>query len=249
MRIGASRLSLIAEREVVMSEVCNTIAALDANAVEEKASLGWTVSIAIHAALSNCYKAVETVEINGGAIGAEAVYLHAAVSKLETAAQALRRMREILTEGSLSDEAIAWFKALDYDRLYMVGTRRGQIPAVVEQWNRLVELKIKSNFDHLAVADRLIDDVEHLRRKTESVVGVLSQGTSGAPLTVEQAEQICCLQTELVQFSTFTQMVGYLNAVEPLDMSWCRNVELAEYPHVDLAGLGKRNGGARFLVQ
>jgi hypothetical protein len=220
-----------------MSEVCNAILALDDKALEEKSSLGWSVSIAVHAALSNCYKAIETLEINRAATGAEIVYLRAATSKLETAAEALRRMREILAEGSLSEAAIAWLKALDYDRLYVAGTKRGQIPAVIEQWNRLVELK--RPLDHLAVANCLISDVEDLRREIHSLIDILLSGTPGAPLSAEQAERVPAIQTALVQFSTFAQMVSYLNAVEPMDPRWCRDV--------DMADLKKRDHGTRVL--
>lgn len=82
-----------------MTVNCNRIVALDDKTMQEKSSLGRSVSIAIHTVLSNCYKAIETLETSHAATGAEVVYLRAATSKLETAAQALRGMREILEMG------------------------------------------------------------------------------------------------------------------------------------------------------
>lgn len=221
-----------------MSQVCNTILALDEKSLEEKSSLGSSVSIALHSVLSSCYKAFETLETNRATTGAEAVYLRAATSKLETAAQALRRMREILAGGRLSEAAIAWLKALDYDRLYEAGTKRGKIPAVIEQWNRLVELN--RPLDHLAVVNCLISDVEDLRREIHSAIDILP-GTPGTPLSTEQLERLPIIQSALVQFSIFAQMVGYLNAVEPMDTRWCR--------YVDMTEIEKMDHGTRVVVQ
>jgi len=198
-----------------MSVNCNRRVVFDSETMEEKSSLGQSVSITVHAALSNCYKAIETLEMSRAATGAEAVYLRAATSKLEATAQALHRMREILAKGRPSEATIAWLEALDYDRLYVAGTKRGLIPAASEQWNRLVELMRSP--DHLTVTSCLIADVEDLRREIHSMIDALLSGT---PLT---AERLLTVQTALVQFSTFAQMVSYLNAVEPMDMTWCRH--------------------------
>jgi len=206
---------------------CNKIIAFDEKTMQEKSSLGRSVSIAIHTALSNCYKAIETLEMSRAATGAEVVYLRAATSKLETAAQALRGMREILERGKPSEASIAWLKALDYDRLYETGTKRGLIPAFVEEWNRLVELM--RSLDHLAVTNCLIADVENLQKEIHSMVDTVLLGTSDARLNTEQSERLPILQTALVQFSTFAQMVSYLNAIEPMDTTWCRHVEKADF--------------------
>jgi len=192
----------------------------------------------VHAALSNCYKAIETLEMNRTATGAEAVYFRAAASKLESAAQALRGMREILATGRPSDATVAWLKALDYDRLYAAGTKRGLIPTVVEQWNRLVELM--RSLDHLAVTDRLIADVEDLGREIHFIVDSLLVATPGALLTAEQVERLLTVQTALVQFSIFAQMASYLNAVQPMDATWCRGV--------DVADLARRNDGTELRL-
>ena len=124
-----------------MSEVCNKILPLDITELEEKSALGLSVSIALHASLSNCFKAIEILETNRTATGAEAVYFRAAISKLETAEQALRKIHEILARASLPEAAVAWLKALDYDRLYAAGTKRGQIPRSVNSGTALWSLK------------------------------------------------------------------------------------------------------------
>jgi hypothetical protein len=206
---------------------------LGADALEEKYSLGHSVSIAVHAALSNCYKAFETLGMSHAVTGAEIVYFRAATDKLEVAVQALRRQREILATGRLSEAALAWLKALDYDRLYVAGTERGRIPAVVEQWNRLV--KLMRSPDHLTVTNCLIADVESLRREIHSIIDILLSGTPGAPLNAEPAELLSTLQTALVQFLVFAQMVNYVDhgIGEPLDTTWCLHVEGAGVMRVD----------------
>jgi len=211
-----------------MSVNCNTVVAFDPNTLEAKSSLGRSASIAVHAALGDCYKAIETVELSRATTGAEVVYLRAATSKLGTAAEALRGMREILSRGRPSEAVVAWVEALDYDRLYEAGTKRRLIPTGVEQWNRLAELM--RSLDHLAVTECLIGDVEYLRREIHATVDSLLSGSQGTPLTAEQAERLLTIQTALVQFSVFAQMVAYLNAVEPMDKRWCRtgNGQLGE---------------------
>jgi hypothetical protein len=212
-----------------MSVNCNSrVVQFDKNTLEAKYSLGLSASIDAHAALSDCYKGIEALETNREATGAEVVYFRAAISKFETVVQALRRMREILATGMPSDEFVAWIEALDYDRLYKAGTKRGLIPTGIEQWNRLVELM--KSLDHLAVTDCLIADVEELRKKIDSMVDTLLSGEPAVPRT-EQAERLVNIQTALVQFSTFSQMVAYLNAVEPTDDP--------VYQHVDMADLAK----------
>jgi hypothetical protein len=192
---------------------------LDVKTLEEKSSLGRSVSIAIHDALSNCYKAIETLEMSRAATGAEAVYLRAATNKLQTAKQALGGMREILDKGKVSEAGISWLKALNYDRLYETGTKRGLIPAFVEEWDRLV--KLMRSLDHLAVTNCLIADVENLQNEILSLIDILLPGTPDTHLKPEQSERLPVLQTALVKFSAFAQMVSYLNAVEPMDPTWC----------------------------
>jgi hypothetical protein len=209
-----------------MAQNCNRIIPFDEDTLQQKSALGLSVSVALHAALSNCYKAIEVLETSRAASGAEAVYLRAATVKLETAAQALRGMRDILAKGRLSEAAVAWLKALDYDRLYMVGTKKGLIPAVSEEWNRLVELI--GSLDHLSVTNCLIADVEKLRRDVSVMINDLASGTSGAPLSVKQVERLATIQTALVQLAVFAQMVSYVNAIEPMDATWCRGVDVAD---------------------
>src|SRR4051812_20765920 len=112
-----------------MAQNCNAIIPFEPNTLEAKAALGRSASIALHAALSDCFKAIETLETRQASTGAEVVYLRAATGQLETTVQALRGMREILETGSLSSEASAWLERLDYDRLYESGTSRRLIPA------------------------------------------------------------------------------------------------------------------------
>jgi hypothetical protein len=217
-----------------MSVNCNTIVEdyvdvvikFDENVIKTKSSLGRSASIAIHAALSDCYKAMETLESSTSVTGGEAVYLRAAINKLETAAQALRGMREILARGRPSDAVISWLNALDYDRLYEVGRKRGVIPADIEQWSRLTQLMRSP--DHLLVTDTLIADVKDLEREINDMIDSLLSGRTGAPMTAEQSERLLKVRTGLVQFSTFGQMVSYLNAVKPMDKSWCRHMETAD---------------------
>jgi hypothetical protein len=209
-----------------MSQNCNRVIAFDPETLDRKSSLGRSASSAVHAALSDCYRAVEDLETRQAATGAEVVYLRAAAGKFEAAAQALRGMRDILVTGTLSDAAVAWFEALDYSRLYEAGVQQRLIPASLEQWSRLVAL-VRS-LDHLAVTDRLIADVGDLRREIDSLISFLLSGAPGAPLTAEHTQRLLRIQTALVQFSTFAQMVAYLNAVEPLDQTWCRHVDTAE---------------------
>jgi hypothetical protein len=209
-----------------MATNCNKIVQFDNNTLEAKSSLGRSASIAVHAALSDCYKAIETLEMSRSATGAEIVYLRAATNKFETAAQALRGMREILARGRPSEAFFVWREALDYDRLYEAGRKRGLIPANIEQWNRLLELM--RSLDHLIITDCLIADVGDLQRKIHSMVETLLSAPLGTPLSTEQAERILTIQTALVQFSTFAQMVAYLNAVEPMDQTWCRHADMAD---------------------
>jgi len=203
-----------------MSVNCNRLVDFDDDTLELKSSLGRSVSIAVHAAMSDCYKAIESLEVRRAATGTEVVYLRAATGKLDSAAEALRGMRQILTKGRPSETFFAWRENLDYERLYNTAVKRGRIPAAAEQWNRLVTLI--SSRDHLTVTDCLIEDVENLRRDIDSVVETLLSSPSGVRLPAEQVEQVLTVQTALLQFSTFAQMVAYLNAIEPLDGTWSR---------------------------
>jgi len=202
-----------------MAVNCNKRVIFDPDTMEAKSSLGRSASVAAHAALSDCYKGIEILESNRAATGAEGVYFHAASRKFEAAAQALRGMREILTGGEPTAEVVAWLEALDYDRLYEAGKKRGLIPPIVEEWSRLVEA-MRSQ-DHLAATDCLISDIEVLREKIHSLAHALSS-SSGGPLTAEQIEHLRTIQTALVQFAAFAQMAAYLNALEPTDRTWCR---------------------------
>ena len=84
-------------------------------------------------------------------------------------------------------------------------------------------MELKKPLDHLAVAKCLISDVEGLRRKIHSLVdNLLSGNIPDVPLSFDQADHISTIQTALLQFSAFAQMVSYFNAIEPLDSSWCR---------------------------
>lgn len=194
--------------------------------IETKSSLGRTASIAIHAARSNCYKALETLEMSPTVNGSEVVYLRAATSKLNTAAKAIRGMRDILARGKTTDEFRAWLETLDYDRLYKVGTEKNLIPTGIEQWKRLVEL-MKSPND-LAATESLITDLEKLQKEIDLIVNTLISNTSDSSLTAKQVEHILIIQTTLIQFSIFAQMVAYLNAVEPMDKTWCHNIDTPE---------------------
>lgn len=209
-----------------MAVNCNTIVPLDAHMLDKKAALGRSVSVAVHAALSNCYRAIEALEVSCTRTGAEVVYLQTAITKLDAAAQALCGMREILATGKPSEENIEWLQSLDFDRLYDTGSKKGLIPPFVEQWNRLVGL-VKSS-DHLSVTDCLIADVEALKKKIHSVINIDLSGTPDASVRETNLENLAMLQTALVEFSSFAQMVNYLNALQPLDARWCRALEQPE---------------------
>jgi len=197
-----------------MSANCNKTVILDDRTLEEKSSFGRAVSISIHAALNNCYKGIETLEAGRTATGAETVYFHAAKNKLQAARQGLGAMLDILRTTRLTEASAAWLGVLDYDRLYEVGTKKGLIPAFGEQWRRLVGLM--KSLDHLAVTNCLIADVEDLQRKIDSVMNTELPASTDS----HGGERIPVLQSALVQFSAFAQMVSYLNAVEPLDPMW-----------------------------
>jgi hypothetical protein len=124
-------------------------------------------------------------------------------------------MLDILRTTKLTEASAAWLGVLDYDRLYEVGTKKGLIPAFGEQWRRLVELM--KSLDHLAVAN--IADVEDLQRKIDSIMNTELSHSSDS----RAGERIPVLQSALVQFSAFAQMVSYLNALEPLDPMWRQN--------------------------
>lgn len=202
-----------------MSVNCNRIAQLHQSQLEEKSALGRRASMAVHGALSHCYRAIETLEASGAATGAEGVYLTAATSKLDTAADALRGMRDILLTGKPSEAGFAWLDALDYDRLYEVGRKRNLIPAGTEQWACFVKL-MKSR-DHLAVTSYLITAVEGLQKEIQATFDSLARGR-GAPISEEQVERVWALQAALIEFSVFAQMVAYVNVIEPMDRTWCR---------------------------
>lgn len=90
-------------------------------------------------------------------------------------------------------------------------------------------MELMRSLDHLAVTNRLIADVENLQEEIHCVIETVLSGTSDACLNTEQLERLPNLQTALVQFSTFAQMVSYLNAIEPIDTTWCRHVEKADF--------------------
>lgn len=209
-----------------MSVNCNKIVQFDDDTLEAKSSLGRSASAAVHAALSDCYKAIETLEANRSATGAETVYLQSARTKLETAAEALRGMREILSKGEPSKAVIAWLGVLDYDRLYEAGTKRSLIPSSTEQWNRLTTLM--RTLDHLAVTNCLIADVEEVQRRIDFVVDDVRSASDSELFTPGKTERVLALETALHSFSIFAQMVAYVNAIEPMDKTWTRQVDIGD---------------------
>jgi hypothetical protein len=219
-----------------MAVNCNKVASVlqafdqsapfDDDTIEAKSSFGRSASMSVNSALSDCYKAIETLEMSRATIGAEVVYLRAAINKLETAERALRGMREILARGRTTDAFDTWVETLDYDRLYEAGTKRGLIPAGIEQWKRLVELMRSP--DHLAATDGPLIDVEELQREIYSLVDALISNTPGAPLTAEHTERVLIVQTALIKFSIFAQLAAYLNAVEPMDKTWSKRIDMAD---------------------
>jgi hypothetical protein len=195
-----------------MSVNCNKLIPFDSDTLEAKASLGRAVSVALNAALRHSCKAIEIMESSRAATGAEVVYLRASGSKLDTAVHGLHGMKEILVGGRLSEASVAWLKALDYNRLYSVGTEKGLIPRVIEQWSRLVALM--ESPDHLSVTDRLVADVEAVKRDIDAVIASSESG---------RADRLVKIQSAMIQLVAFAQMVSYLNNIEPMDPSWCRS--------------------------
>jgi len=214
-----------------MSQNCNTIIDFDTHTLEKKRSLGRSASIAIHSALSTAYKAIETLETRQASTGAEVVYLRAALGKLQAAAQAVRGMREILVTGELSSTASEWLSALDYDRMFHSGVADRRIPASREQWDRLVGMTTSLN--HLAVTDCLLADLSDLEGELGSSIHSLLSGTPGDALSSEQIQHLFAIQSALLQFATFAQMVAYMNAIEPLDEFWIRRVDTLSFASAD----------------
>jgi hypothetical protein len=200
-----------------VSQVCNTIASLDQNTMEEKSALARSVSIAMLGALSDCYKAIENLQTPHAA-KSEVVYLQSAVAKLETGEKALCKIRDILASVRPSDEAITWLKELDFDRLYQDGLQRGLIPSSTEQWNRLVQINQTQNY--LGVAKTLIADFNSVKTQIESLIKTLGSVDTASLLKREDAHSMLCMQTALAEFTAFGQMVAYVNAIEPLKDEW-----------------------------
>lgn len=200
-----------------MTQVCNTIALLDSNTIEEKTALGRSVSIAMLGALSDCYKAIENLQTKHVATS-EVVYLQSAVAKLETGEKALCKIRDIMASVRPSDEAITWLKELDFDRLYQNGIQRGLIPSSIEQWHRLVQINQTQNY--LGVVEALITDFNSVRIQIESLIKTLSSVDTASRLKRDDAHSVLCVQTALTEFTAFGQMVAYVNAIEPLKDEW-----------------------------
>ncbi|MCA9863263.1 MAG: hypothetical protein KC432_09590 [Thermomicrobiales bacterium] len=206
-----------------MAQNCNKIVAFDTNTLQRKSSLGRSASVAIHAALSATYRGVEALETRQAFTGSEVVYFSAALGKLREASRALQGMRDILVTGELSDEAAHWLKAFDYERLYQTGIAERRIPASHEQWSRMVSLTTSLN--HLAVTDALLSDLADIEALIASAASSLQVGSA---LTPEQVRDLLAIQSSLLQFVAFAQMVAYMNVIEPLDPRWVRRSEVRD---------------------
>lgn len=200
-----------------MSQVCNRIASLDPNTLEEKSALGRSVSIAMLGALSDCYKAIENLQARHMTTF-EVVYLQSAVVKLETGEKALCMIRDIMASVRPSDEAITWLKELDFDRLYQEGCQRGLIPASIEQWNRLVQINQTENY--LGVIEALIADFNRVRTQIESLIKTPGSADTASPLERDEGYSVLRMQTVLAEFTVFGHMVAYVNGIEPLKDEW-----------------------------
>jgi len=186
--------------------------------LEAKSALGRSVSADVLGALSDCYKAIEHLQTEQAA-KFEVVYLRSATAKLKTAEKALRKMRDILASVPPSEEAIAWLKELDYDRLYQDGIHRGLIPSSIDQWNRLAEINRTQNY--LGVAEVLIDDANSVLTQIDSLIETLASADTATVFERDSVVQgMLCLQSALAEFAAFGQMVAYVNALEPLTDEW-----------------------------
>jgi len=171
-------------------------------------------------AVSELYKASEMLQAKRPAKLVIA-YLRYADVKLDTALFALQRTKDILGSVAPREDALRWLHDLDFDRLYREGIAQGNIPTAVEQWRRLSELNMAQGY--LGVVDALILDVRTIRGNLNSIIERLEISDQSAP--EDFGLDIVRMHSALANFTTFAQMVAYLNILTPLDPAWVRVTE------------------------
>jgi len=190
---------------------------LSPGALETKALLARSASIALSGALSDCYKAIEFA--HGDIETPTEVYLGSADEKLESAMRALSEVDTMIRTAPVIAEALAWTQQLDFDRLYIDGVRDGLIPAHPVQWSRLVDINTSGKV--LSISKVLLEDLSQIRSRIGEVLDLTINDTSrrnraGIPFAV------LGLQSVLLDAAAFAQMVAYVNTLEPLDAQWLK---------------------------
>jgi hypothetical protein len=198
-----------------MAVNCNKVTDLTDQQLEAKKSLAGTANSAVLDAMSDCYKAAQITQASS-ALGAGQVYLRAASVKFSTAGAALTRNLKILRSVEPDGAILHWLKLLDYDALYESGLAGGFFPDNPKQWTRLIEINQQGGY--LRATESLIEDVAALGRAVDSLSDdpswhVTDRGASGG---------LARLLSGLADFTTFAQMVAFLNALEPLDARWIK---------------------------
>jgi len=161
--------------------------------------------------LSDWFKGAQVTE-DSLQSGSASVYMIAAASKLQCAAEAVSEMHRMLQRVPLSEDACRWLEDLDFDRLYTKGTTDGAIPSHDGQWGRLATL-LRAG-DVTLVTGAVLADLNHI---TDLVDSAAEAGSIAQNLRAQSALQ---------DFAVFSQMVAFVNQVEPLDDYWRKGAKM-----------------------
>ncbi|MET9296388.1 hypothetical protein [Streptomyces sp. NPDC003077] len=194
-----------------MSANCNKAFQLSLESLRDKKRLSRNAGLALLGAGSDLYKALELAERGDGAAAAR-VYVVSAQAKLGGARGLLEDVLAILATGTLRAGLPAWYRNLDYDRLYRTGVEQGALPHGSEVWQEITGVLAQSG--PLALTEEFRARVAYTADLASEWLGTASDAGS--------APGLLRLVTAVSDLTAFARYVGYVNDVEPLDAHWLR---------------------------
>ncbi|MEU6990450.1 hypothetical protein ABZ953_07275 [Streptomyces sp. NPDC046465] len=191
-----------------MSAVCNKALSLSEEGLRDKKALAQTAGGELTAATGELCRAIELAE-HGDSLDGAAVYAGAARDRLDGAAGMLAEVADILASGTLTQETAAWYRGLDYDRLYRAGISLGEVPHAVELWQE---------FAHQAATGGPVGICHDMRERTLAVAALISEWLERAD--DRAANALLRMQSAMADLAAYSQLMAFANKVEPRDPAW-----------------------------
>ncbi|MFK4067116.1 hypothetical protein [Streptomyces sp. NPDC029674] len=192
-----------------MSAVCNKALSLSEEDLRDKKRLARTAGTELNAAGSELCRALELAEHGDGTAGA-VVYAAAARDRLANAVRMLADVAGILATGTLTEETAAWYRRLDYERLYRSGLGLGQVPHAAELWQA---------FARQAATGGPVGICHDMRERTVAVATLVSEWLKRAD-GPESDTALLRIQSAMADLAAYAQFVAFANKVEPRDPAW-----------------------------